>query len=128
MRHESRLNARQKDGATARDYYEHSAHRNAEARAALEGPECPEALEYLLGWAYELHGRSGLSEVGVAPLSYATLAEWARFRGVALEWWEVEALLRLDAELRHPSEDETGEAEEAPPVPVWPKRKVTDGR
>lgn len=127
MRHEARLNARQKDGATLRDHLKAAAHRSEAARRALEGPECPEALEYLLGYAYEMHGRSGLSEAGVAPLGYATLAAWAGFRGVTLEWWEVETLLRVDAELRHPGEDEPAEAEEAPPVPVWPTRKMADG-
>ena len=112
------------DGAPARAHLELAAKRgSAAALAALEGPECPEALEYLLGWAYTLHGRSGISEVGVAPLSYAEVDAWARRTRTDIEPWEVEALMAIDAALRHPGEDEPEEEEERP-VPVWPTRKA----
>lgn len=77
--------------------------------AALDGPECPESLEYLLGWTYQLYGRSGVGMDGVAPLSYATVAEWARLMGVTVRPTEIEALMLLDAVMRHPGEDEPGE-------------------
>jgi hypothetical protein len=110
VRHEARYSKPVPTGGSEREHLEAAARAgNPTAIAALGGPEAPdrpEPLEYLLGYAYELHGRSGLSEMGVAPLTYSTLAEWARFRGVTLEWWEVEVLLRVDAELGHPGKDE----------------------
>lgn len=108
MRHEARLNERQKDGATLRDYLEARAPRSAAARAALEGPECPEELLYLLRWGHALYGRSGVSEVGVAPLGYVTLESWARQMDVcpAPQPHEVEALMLIDAALRQPGAEE----------------------
>lgn len=67
--------------------------------AAFDGPPLPECGRYLLQWLYELHGRSGVSMNGLAPLSYPVIAEWARLTGRDPQPHEVEALIRLDAEL-----------------------------
>ncbi len=42
---------------------------------------------------------------GVAPLTYGTIADWARLTGTEPEGYEVEALLLLDAVMRHPEID-----------------------
>lgn len=76
-----------------------------------EAPEYPEELDYLLGWARALHGRSGISEVGVAPLSYAEVDAFARRMRTDIEPYEVDALMALDAAMRHPGEDEPEKAD-----------------
>lgn len=45
---------------------------------------------------YELHGRSGFTMEGVAPLSYTTITAWARLTRRSPEPWEVDVLLELD--------------------------------
>jgi hypothetical protein len=75
---------------------------NAAAIAALWGPQIPEELEYLRDWAYELVGRSGVGMGGAAPLSYTTIRDWALLTHRRPAAWEVDALIRLDAVIRHP--------------------------
>jgi hypothetical protein len=65
----------------------------------LQGPEYPDALDYLLDWLYQVHGRSGIGMNGFAPLSYGTVADWARLRGHTPSSADVEGLMRLDAVL-----------------------------
>jgi hypothetical protein len=71
----------------------------------LEVPECPESLEYLKGWLYALHGRSGEGMNGAVRLSYSTVADWARLTDVRPTSAEVEALMMLDAVLSNPGDD-----------------------
>lgn len=55
-------------------------------------------MDYLRRWAYELHGRSGYTGMGeVAPLTYATIAHWARLTRRSPEPWEIDFLLEADA-------------------------------
>lgn len=68
----------------------------------LDIAPCPDALAYLRDLALRLHGRSGSGMNGVAPLSYATIADYTRLTGTTVTAWEVDALLRLDAILCHP--------------------------
>lgn len=100
---------------------------SADARAALAGPECPEALDYLLGWARQLVGRSGVGLDGAAPLSYATLDAFERRLGMTLLDHEVAALMHLDAVMRHPEigEDEPSDEPAPRPAPRWPQKKGT---
>lgn len=70
------------------------------AREALRGPKFPVAVEYLRRWAYELHGRSGFTMDGAAPLSYETITHWAKWTRRHPEPWEIDVLLDLDATLR----------------------------
>lgn len=77
---------------------------HAGAMASLEEPPFPEALRYLQKWLYEVHGRSGASMGGLAPLSYGCITEWMALTGADPTGYEVEALLLLDAVLRHPEE------------------------
>lgn len=76
-----------------------------------EAPEYPEELDYLLGWARALHGRSGISEAGIAPLSYIEVDAFARRTRTDIEPYEVDALMALDAAMRHPGEDEPEKAD-----------------
>lgn len=68
----------------------------------LEGPPFPDVLMYLYDWIGELYGRSGAGMAGVNPLTYGTIADWARLTGRDLQPHEVHALITLDAVLRHP--------------------------
>jgi hypothetical protein len=72
----------------------------------LDGPEYPETIEYLREMLSELHGRSGVGMDGLAPLSYATIAEWSRLKGVPILPIEVEALMLLDSAMLYPGEPE----------------------
>jgi len=128
-RHQAQLNERQKDGSSARDHLEAAAAKGSRrAQKELDGPEYPDALDYLYGWAMELVGRSGVGMEGLSPLTYTTLADWARLTGREPEPFEIEALLYLDAVIRH---TETREKKEEPPAQreqaAWPARRV-DGR
>jgi hypothetical protein len=80
-------------------------------------------LEYLFGWAKALHGRSGFSEFGVAPLSYATVEAWSRLMDVRVDPHEVEALMALDAVMCHPGENEPSE-DKPRSAPAWPTKKA----
>lgn len=77
---------------------------NPEILASLQGPACPEELEYLLQWARELHGRSGVSLAGFVPLTYETIDAWSRLKQVPVTPAEVDALLLIDAVLLTPVE------------------------
>lgn len=76
------------------------------AQAEIDGPDAPDCLAYLLRWSDELYGRSGFTMDGLAPLTYTTIADWARLTGREPEPFEVEALLTLDATRRHPPEED----------------------
>lgn len=68
------------------------------------GPECPEPLAYLLGWCYQLHGRSGMTEHGVSPLMWTTVDAWSRLTGNVLVQEEIDTLFLLDGILIAPGE------------------------
>jgi hypothetical protein len=115
------------DGTVARDHWEAAARRgSAAALARLEGPPIPESVEYLWGWLMELHGRSGAHMSGINPLSYSTVAEWARLTRTDVDTLEVRALMQLDAALLARTEDVEEEAPPADVTPAWPEKK-TDG-
>ena len=69
-------------------------------------PECPEELEYLRAWIYELYGRSGTNMDGAEPLAWSEITHWEYNTGREASIAEKEALMRLDAILRHPEEPE----------------------
>ena len=85
---------------------------NPSAIAALAGPEYPDAVEYLHGLLWQVHGRSGASMNGLAPLSWGTLRDFRDFTGVRITGDDARALMRLDAILLSPG-DEKAEAEES---------------
>lgn len=109
MRHEAALAKPGEDGVPRRDHLEASAAKgNAHAIAALAGPEFPEALGYLYDWLQQLVGRSGADLNGTAPLAYGTIAAWAALTDQWPTPYEVEALLTLDAVVRHPEPPKGG--------------------
>lgn len=61
---------------------------------------------------------------GAAPLSYATIEAWSRLTDTRVEPHEVDALLMLDAAIRH-SEEPKEDAQEAAPrqTEAWPTKK-----
>lgn len=95
-----------KDGKhTVRQHLEAAARRGiAAAIKELEGPEIPDALEYVWGWYCQLaatrrfNGMSGHPE----PLTYETIDAWSRLTGHTPTPEEVDALLLLDAVSRNP--------------------------
>ncbi len=89
-----------------RQHLESAARRgHRKAIEELEGPEFPDALEYLYVWLYELHGRSGAGMHGLAPMSYTTIAAWSSLTGNVPDALEVRALLALDAILLSPPDE-----------------------
>jgi hypothetical protein len=102
---------------------------DAKALEQLEPPPCPEGAEYLVGWAYQLWGRSGAGMAGLAPLSHTEIAAWARLTGNDPDPLEVEALIVLDRVLLEPDSaaEQTKEEEPQPIVrveaPAWPAKK-----
>jgi len=72
------------------------------AQAELDGPPAPPALQYLLSWSWELHGRSGVGMDGYAPLTFTTIRDWAVLTEREIEPHEVQALLVMDAVRRNP--------------------------
>jgi hypothetical protein len=109
VRHEARLDALSPDGKnTVRSHLLTAARKgHRESIEALTPPEFADGLEYLLGWANELHGRSGVGMSGAAPLSYPTLQAWAGLMGRDPAPYEVEALMMLDAAMLNPGEPES---------------------
>jgi hypothetical protein len=128
VKHEARLSKRTDDGSTVRVHLEAAAARgSASAAAELEGPDCPEEVLYLVEWAHALFGRSGIGMSNVAPLTYGTIAHWARLTDTKLHPFEVSALILLDDVMREP-EERREEAEAPKPTrdaPAWPARKTT---
>lgn len=74
------------------------------AIAALQRPEHPPELDYLYDWFLELHGHSGVTMAGLAPLSWGTLADWSRETGHRLTSVERDALFLLDAVMLNPED------------------------
>jgi hypothetical protein len=124
-RHHAELAHRAEDGADVRAHLELSAARgNEDARRRLEGPEFPEALEYLWGWAMELYGRSGVGMAGLVPLTYTTVQHWSELTEQYPTPDEVQGLMRIDAALRSPA-SVRNEAKDPEPKPAkaWPEKK-----
>jgi hypothetical protein len=104
--HVARLEQHDEHGVPAREHLERAAaNGSAWAMDQLEPPPAPEALLYLVPWAYELLGRSGAGMNGVAPLSFGTIGEWARLTHRDVTPMEVHALLVLDRTLRQPPKE-----------------------
>lgn len=113
--HAARLDQPGKDGTTGRQALEgqikryatdpRHAERVARFEAELDGPPAPVALQYLLQWAGELIGRSGVGFDGLNPLTYDTVAHWARLTGRDPAPHEVHALFLLDAVKRAPPKE-----------------------
>ena len=77
----------------------------ADNLAQLKGPPCPESLRYLYDWALELCGRSGVTQIGVSPVTYATIESWMRLTGNVVSRRELRVLVQLDSVILHPGND-----------------------
>jgi hypothetical protein len=99
------------------------------AQAQLERtPEFPEEIGYLIAWAYQLVGRSGIGFSGVAPLSFSQIKDWADLMDIGeLHPLEIEALLLFDAAITYEQEPAGKEDSILPKQrPKWPSpREVT---
>lgn len=119
------MRAVDEDGIPHRTWLEASAKNgNKEASAELVERECPECMEYLVRWARQLHGRSGVSMSGLLPLSYTTIADWARLTDTDVDPLEVDALMQLDAAMLYPEEPKEDGEPEVKPTPAWPTKKA----
>lgn len=108
--HESRLRQPAKDGTPVRVHLEGAAARGlASAIKALEGPECPDALEYLWSWFQELERVRTFGAHGPDPITYQQIEAWARLMNRRPTPDDVQGLLMLDAIARNPQcfEDES---------------------
>jgi len=63
----------------------------------LDGPECPDAVEYLWKWFIELDNARGGNGFGLNPISYTELLAWATMTRANPSPWEVATLKRIDA-------------------------------
>lgn len=86
-----------KDSTPYREHLKVIAGKNALAARELEPPSFPDSIAYLWDWASELHGRSGIGQYDVHPLTYTTIAAWVKLTGRDPRPHEVEALLNVDA-------------------------------
>jgi hypothetical protein len=105
VKHEARLNRLEQDGSEdprpVRWHLEKLAKKgNKEAIKALDGPEAPEELGYLIDWYWQVV--QGLREA----LTWADVRAWAELTGRRPEPMEAEALMRVDVAMRHPGEAE----------------------
>ncbi len=77
-------------------------------QSALDGPDWPDALGYLLDWATELGNtrQPGMHVMG--GFTYVEIEAWARLTARAPSLLEMEALMLIDAAQRFPggSDDE----------------------
>lgn len=100
----------------------------------LRGPTVPASLAYLRDWLYQLVGRSGVGMSGAAPLSYGTVADWARLTGNEPTPDDIDALFFLDAALRSEQRDAAERAKpiapsaDMPNVPPLPTRQTRQTR
>jgi hypothetical protein len=114
------------DGSRQRDTWRHAADRGSKAAAAkLVSPPFPEALGYLWLWTLDLLGRSGFTDRGIVPLSYATLGWWSYVTDQHPTPREVRALMELDGIMLDRAVSDGPERDENKTVvdPPWPEKK-----
>lgn len=104
----------------ASDKPEH--HAQADVIESKLYPEAPRALRYLEKWHDELHGRSGATMDGLAPLSFSTIAHWAQLTHREPLPHEVDALILLDTARRHPPPADKDTPDVVDNRNAWPSR------
>jgi hypothetical protein len=62
----------------------------------LDGPDCPEPLEYVWLWFRALSYRRGSNGWGPNPLGWPEIEAWARMQGVTLTPFEFDCLEALE--------------------------------
>lgn len=114
--HNARMNQSAKDDHTVREHLEGRLRRlratkgdthpdTLRAEEDLYGPAAPPALEYLLHWSDDLHGRSGVGPAGFAPLTPTVVRDWFALVDREIAPHEVRALMTLDAVRNHPPKE-----------------------
>lgn len=68
----------------------------------LEGPEVPDAVEYLWDWLLELDGMRHIGMNGPEPFTPEMVEAWARMSGNEVTPAEFRALVQLGFLLQHP--------------------------
>jgi hypothetical protein len=62
-----------------------------------ELPTLPETLVYIWNYWQELSYTRRNYGWGVTPLSYSEIFAWSRLRGILLDAWELDTLMKLDS-------------------------------
>jgi len=100
--HDFRVTRKNPDGATERDH-QASAQRlismlpgwKRKVEVEPEGPRCPEELQYLWRWFWDL--ASGISSGGFGPavVTWSDLSAWCALRRCDLQPWEATVIVNL---------------------------------
>lgn len=124
--HDFRLDAVREDGASLGDHVASAARQLAALgkklpKPAVELPQCPPQLSYLLGWFRDLNAGRGSNGFGPARLSPSDIADgvWLYHR-VIPEPWEARALRSLDVVWMNAAAQ--AQAKTEPPKDVPPKK------
>lgn len=106
---ESPANAKSPDAGRLRDHLESVARQTGHRDERLDAVRLPDGVEYL--WSTWLEIRLGGSEgFGGIRLTWRDLADWRAVTGVALDAFEVEAIMAMDAAFRAGAAKERGDA------------------
>lgn len=92
-----RLSTPQADGATLRQHLEVVQRTTGETPEELIVPELPHCGMSLWGAYLELHHARSGNGFGMNPIGHAGLLAWQQVHGIALNSFEAETLLALDA-------------------------------
>lgn len=95
----------------------------AKAAARLQGPDVPDALEYLWERFAVLDGMRTYTMGGANPITADAIRATAELYGWTLDRLELDAIRVLDGVIRSPDTGtETSEAEREE-APAWPEKK-----
>ena len=81
---------------------------------------CPEEVEHLVRWTYELYGRDGFNMGGPNLLSNREVDRFFALRGIIPDPLEIDALFLLNAAYCNPEGGEEEDEEPAPREAVQP--------
>jgi hypothetical protein len=87
----------QADGSRLRDHLESVERQTGKRPAQLDGPDLPDQGAHLWGWFADLSRGRQMGGMGPSRLTYADMQAWIALMGVAVEPWEIRALLRIDS-------------------------------
>lgn len=94
---------------------------------ALQVPTCPEEVEHLVRWTFELFGRDGFNMGGPNLLSNREVDRFFSLRGIIPDPLEIDALFMLNAAYCNPDggdDDEEEVQRENVSVPLQRGRQV----
>ncbi len=115
-----RVEGKGDSAAPVREHLESLAKRGHQgAIDALEGPEVPDVLDYLLGAFEELAVARGSGMNGMNPISYSDIRSWSSLMDFPLDPHEVLGIIALDSASRSPGEPEGDDDEEERVDAAW---------